>query len=301
MTTSSIIIDFLGEGTAASRPASLTINPAALGIYYATDTMALSLWNGSGWDSFSGGSLPSIANGDILANISGSTATPSGNTLTAILDAVFSAAQGDILYRGATTWAVLAPGTSGNVLTTGGAGANPAWAAGGGGAIQTCGSLLTSSFLASSSAFAWKGAQLIPVQSMTIVGCAATLNIASGSTYQAALVSVAAGPTIGSVIALSTTITASVTGTVSLEFSFPSPGTMSPGTTYGLLIGITSGTGTTVLPLNNPVGFTLSNQFIARCEVPTVTAYRVASNPLAPAQALDTTATGGFPLLVFYR
>lgn len=38
--------------------------------------------------------------------------------------------QGDVLYRGATAWSVLGPGTSGYVLTTGGAGANPAWAAG---------------------------------------------------------------------------------------------------------------------------------------------------------------------------
>lgn len=37
-------------------------------------------------------------------------------------------AQGNILYRGATSWAVLAPGTSGQLLQTQGAGANPIWA-----------------------------------------------------------------------------------------------------------------------------------------------------------------------------
>jgi hypothetical protein len=44
-------------------------------------------------------------------------------------------AQGNILYYNGTSWVVLAPGTDGHVLTTGGAGANPAWeaAAGGGG------------------------------------------------------------------------------------------------------------------------------------------------------------------------
>ncbi len=36
--------------------------------------------------------------------------------------------QGDILYRNATVWTVLAPGTSGQFLETGGAGANPSWA-----------------------------------------------------------------------------------------------------------------------------------------------------------------------------
>lgn len=51
MPFSSSILDFLGEGAAASRPVSVPINPLALGLYYATDTKALSLWNGSSWDS----------------------------------------------------------------------------------------------------------------------------------------------------------------------------------------------------------------------------------------------------------
>ena len=37
-------------------------------------------------------------------------------------------AQGSVLYRGASTWAALAPGASGSVLTSGGASANPSWA-----------------------------------------------------------------------------------------------------------------------------------------------------------------------------
>lgn len=55
------------------------------------------------------------------------------STLSSILDGAFSSAQGAVLYRGASAWAALAPGTSGDVLTTAGAGANPSWAAGGGG------------------------------------------------------------------------------------------------------------------------------------------------------------------------
>lgn len=54
-------------------------------------------------------------------------------TLTEVLDFVGSAAQGDILYRGASEWTRLAAGTSGQFLKTNGAGANPAWAAAGGG------------------------------------------------------------------------------------------------------------------------------------------------------------------------
>lgn len=48
-------------------------------------------------------------------------------TLSEILDFIGSAAQGDVLYRGASAWARLAAGTSGQVLTTGGTGANPSW------------------------------------------------------------------------------------------------------------------------------------------------------------------------------
>lgn len=48
-------------------------------------------------------------------------------TLSEVLDFIGSAAQGDILYRGASSWARLAAGTSGKVLTTQGAGADPIW------------------------------------------------------------------------------------------------------------------------------------------------------------------------------
>jgi hypothetical protein len=48
-------------------------------------------------------------------------------TLSELLDFIGSAAQGDILYRGASSWARLAAGTSGQFLKTTGAGSNPAW------------------------------------------------------------------------------------------------------------------------------------------------------------------------------
>jgi hypothetical protein len=55
-------------------------------------------------------------------------------SLSDVLDFVGSAAQGDILYRGASTWARLGSGISGQFLQTQGAAANPIWAtlAGGG-------------------------------------------------------------------------------------------------------------------------------------------------------------------------
>lgn len=50
-------------------------------------------------------------------------------TTNDILEGLGSPAQGDIIYRGASNWVLLTPGTSGNVLSTNGAGANPSWTA----------------------------------------------------------------------------------------------------------------------------------------------------------------------------
>lgn len=56
--------------------------------------------------------------------------------IQALLDGI-STTQGTILYRGAASWAALAPGTSGHFLKTNGAGADPAWAAQASPDIQT--------------------------------------------------------------------------------------------------------------------------------------------------------------------
>lgn len=73
------------------------------------------------------GMLAKIPAETILANPGPGELTPTPLTLTAILDWL-STNQGDIIYRNATEWVVLAPGTAGQVLTTGGAAADPAWA-----------------------------------------------------------------------------------------------------------------------------------------------------------------------------
>lgn len=68
------------------------------------------------------------------------------STLSAALDTAFSSARGSILYRGSTGWVALAPGTSGYVLATGGAGADPAWTAQASGGSGVSSSALDSSF-----------------------------------------------------------------------------------------------------------------------------------------------------------
>jgi hypothetical protein len=73
-------------------------------------------------------SQPSIAAGHVIGNGTGSTATATDSTLSSVLDQAISSTQGTIMYRSASGWTNLAPGTSGQVLQTGGAAANPSWA-----------------------------------------------------------------------------------------------------------------------------------------------------------------------------
>jgi len=69
--------------------------------------------------------------------------TPTSGTLTNCTNlplaglSTTGAAQGDVIYFNGTDWVKLAAGTSGHFLKTNGSGANPAWAAGGGGAVVT--------------------------------------------------------------------------------------------------------------------------------------------------------------------
>lgn len=71
--------------------------------------------------------LPSISNLSVLGNNSGGTAIPSALTASNVLDMINNV-QGDVLYRNASGWVALAPGTSGQVLSSGGTAANPSWA-----------------------------------------------------------------------------------------------------------------------------------------------------------------------------
>lgn len=72
------------------------------------------------------GQLPTISNSSVLGNNSGGSSVPSALSATNVLDFI-ATTQGDILYRNASIWTALAPGTNGQVLTSGGAAANPTW------------------------------------------------------------------------------------------------------------------------------------------------------------------------------
>lgn len=71
-------------------------------------------------------SLAAIATLNILSNITGGSASPIANTLTATIDAAIGNTQGNILYRNATVWTVLAPGSTDQILQFG-SGTAPIW------------------------------------------------------------------------------------------------------------------------------------------------------------------------------
>jgi hypothetical protein len=92
--------------------------------------------------------LTPIASGNILGNISGVSAIPVGNTLTAYMDNAFGTTQGSIVYRDLTNWQSLGPGVLGQALTTNGPNANPQYRdfSGGGTVLQiTAGTNLSAS------------------------------------------------------------------------------------------------------------------------------------------------------------
>lgn len=69
---------------------------------------------------FNATSAAGAANNTIWANISGTSAGPVANTLTNILDSIVGNTRGDIISRGATSWAALALGTTGKALVSDG-------------------------------------------------------------------------------------------------------------------------------------------------------------------------------------
>jgi hypothetical protein len=72
--------------------------------------------------------MPTINDGEILSRITGGAGLPVGNLLSAIIDHVQGSTQGSILYRNATGWVVLGPGSLGQYVKSGGPAANISWA-----------------------------------------------------------------------------------------------------------------------------------------------------------------------------
>lgn len=187
---------------------------------------------------------------------------PEELTLSELLDFIGSAAQGDILYRGASGWARLGAGTSGYVLRTNGAGANPSWAAVGTVPGSTWFTGGTGDGSASTAAFAIKGCFFTPSVDLTITAVGALID-ADASTERhvlgiASLSSVTfdanggvTAATVGSVLATTGSgVYIGDTDSVAFEKALTASAALTAGSTYFIYIARTDGTGTSVCRAN---------------------------------------------------
>ncbi len=55
------LADYLGKGLASARPATLTLHPEAVGLWYSTDTGVISTWDGSLWHDVTSGASTRLA------------------------------------------------------------------------------------------------------------------------------------------------------------------------------------------------------------------------------------------------
>lgn len=81
-----------------------------------------------GPNSVTNSQLAKMATLTLKGNITGGSADAVDSTLSAIIDACLGSTRGAVLYRGASGWALRAPGTSGHFLKSFGSGADPDYA-----------------------------------------------------------------------------------------------------------------------------------------------------------------------------
>lgn len=138
----------------------------------------------------------------------------------------------------------------------------PGTASGGGGGSPTIAMPWVIATQASTSAYNAKGILLTPVVAYTLLGIVGKMQFVSGTSYKAYLVTMS-GSTVSSVLASSSTITASSSDTLypTKYFPFSAPVTLTAGTEYGLVIGTTSGSTTYALPVIGGSGTYAADDF----------------------------------------
>ncbi len=167
------------------------------------------------------GRIAAIANNTILANISGGSAVPAADTLTAIIDSAIGSTQGDILYRDSAVWKVLAPSTAGYVLSTGGAAANPSWIAAGGTGTVTTVSVVSANGVSGSVA----NATTTPAITLTL-GAITPTTIVATSTIAGSNLSLGGTLTTGGALTLSGAYSTTLTVTAGTSLTLPTSGTL---------------------------------------------------------------------------
>ena len=95
MAYSGRVPDYLGQGLAADRPATLNLAPGCIGFWRSTDTGELSVWSDDEWSAVGGGSASIPDNSITGAKLSASVRTLNASGTAEIGDA-FNAVQMDV-------------------------------------------------------------------------------------------------------------------------------------------------------------------------------------------------------------
>ena len=167
-------VDAYGRITAASNT---NISVSAIGAVPTSRTISTSSGISGGGDLSANRtlSLTAIANNTLLGNVSGSSASPSQTTLTSLMDATLGNQQGDIIYRAGSIWTTLTPGSAGQVLASGGTGANPYWLS-----VTGVGTVLSVDASGGTTGFSFTGGPITSSGTLTLTG---TLGTANGGTH----------------------------------------------------------------------------------------------------------------------
>lgn len=183
-----------GSGSVASTLATVNANVGSFGSATAIPNLTV---NAKGLVTAAGSSalvvtLPEHATqaaNTIVANATGGVAAPTAATPSAVIDSAIGSTQGSILYRGASAWTALGPGTSGQVLQTQGAAANPQWAAAGGGSLVLLNTVTASASAAMTDTTSLTGTYtnyLVVLSNVITTGSSVslTLQLQSGGTFK---------------------------------------------------------------------------------------------------------------------
>ena len=170
-----ITVDSYGRITAAS---SSSITPASIGAAASSITITAGSGLTGGGDLTANRTIAfaSQAAFTILSNNSSASGVPTAVSLSAILDSNIGSTQGEMLFRGSGGWVGLSPGTSGQLLQTKGAGADPAWTT-----ISGVGTVTSVNGSGGTTGLTVTGGPITSSGTLTLGG---TLNIANGGTGQ---------------------------------------------------------------------------------------------------------------------
>ena len=170
-----ITVDSYGRITAAS---SSTITPATIGAAASSITITAGSGLTGGGDLTANRTIAfaSQAAFTILSNNSSASGVPTGVSLSAILDSNIGNTQGEMIFRGSGGWVGLSPGTSGQLLQTKGAGADPAWTT-----ISGVGTVTSVNGSGGTTGLTLTGGPITSSGTLTLGG---TLAIANGGTGQ---------------------------------------------------------------------------------------------------------------------